>query len=35
MALIMPIDMPKLPVDPTAILYCLKKSRNSGSSNLL
>ncbi|EAP96100.1 hypothetical protein V12B01_12930 [Vibrio splendidus 12B01] len=35
MALMIPIDIPRLPVEPTAMLYCWKKLRNSGSSNLL
>ncbi len=34
-ALIIPIDNPRFPVDPTAILYWLKNCLNSGESSLL
>ncbi|EDM6698377.1 hypothetical protein CVR75_11305 [Salmonella enterica subsp. enterica serovar Kentucky] len=34
-ALMIPIDSPRLPVEPTAILYWLKNCLNSGESNTL
>ena len=30
----MPMDMPRLPVEPTAMLYWLKKWRNSSVNSL-